>query len=356
LSTNVSASRGLAEWLHRHRLSFACTSYQTGLLALVGADREGAVALSRCAFDRAMGLAWRAGRLYLAAKQEIWRLENILAPGTETPDANDLLLVPRNAQVTGDVDAHEIGVTLRGEILFVNTAYSCLAGTSVRHSFRPVWTPPFISRLAPEDRCHLNGVAFGPDGQPAYVTAAGRTDVVGGWRENRRSGGVIVEVATGAIIAEGLSMPHSPRLVGRDLFFLESGRGQIVRLDLDSGERHDLGFCPGFLRGLSIHDGHALVTVSKPREETFAGLPIDEQLGRRGGTPWCAVLIVELASGNIVQWLRFQGEQTELFDVVAMPGVRQPKAVAPGSAEAQGLITIESDTDPAIPVVPVRAG
>ncbi|MBB3911468.1 TIGR03032 family protein [Sphingomonas desiccabilis] len=354
MSTNVSASRGLAEWLHGHRLSFACTSYQTGLLALVGTNREGAVALSRCAFDRAMGLAWRAGRLYLATKQEIWRLENILAAGAETADGEDLLLVPRNAQVTGDVDAHELGVSPRGEIVFVNTAYSCLASTSVRHSFRPVWTPPFISRLAPEDRCHLNGVAFDAVGQPAYVTAAGRTDVVGGWREDRRGGGVVVEVAGGKVVAEGLSMPHSPRLVGRDLFFLESGRGQIVRLNLDTGERQDLGFCPGFLRGMSIHDGHALVTVSKPREETFAGLPIDEQLGRRGGTPWCGVLIVELASGNIVQWLRFQGEQTEMFDVVALPGVRQPKAVAPGSSEAQGLITIEREPDPATLSVPVR--
>lgn len=313
---------------------------------LVGSHGDGAVAVSRCAFDRAMGLAWRPGRLYLAARQEIWRLENILAPGTCDAEGHDAVLVPRNAQVTGDVDVHELGVTPGGEIIFVNTAFSCVATTSIRHSFRPLWKPDFISRLAPEDRCHLNGVAFGSDGQPAFVTAAARSDIVGGWREHRHDGGVIIEVATGRIVAEGLSMPHSPRLVGRSLFFLESGRGQIVRLDLDTGLRDDIAFCPGFLRGLAIHDGHALVTLSKPREQSFAGLPIDEQLRIGGGAPWCGVLVVELASGNIIDWLRFHGPQSELFDVAAMPGISRPRVVAPRSLEADRLLTFDPLADP----------
>lgn len=354
MTANISASRGLARWLTANRLSFACTSYQTGLLILVGSNPEGAVAISRCAFDRAMGLAWRPGRLYLAARQEIWRLENILAPGSYDEHGHDLVLVPRNAQVTGDIDVHEIGLTPRGEIIFVNTAHSCLATTSIRHSFRPLWKPEFITRLAPEDRCHLNGVAFGADGRPRYVTAAGRSDVVGGWREHRERGGIVIEVATGRLVCEGLSMPHSPRISGRDLYVLESGRGQIIRLDPETGAREDIAFCPGFLRGLAIHNGHALVTVSKPRDESFAGLPIEERLRIGGGTPWCGVLVVELASGNIIEWLRFHGPQSELFDVVALPGVACPKAVAPGSAEAQRYLTFdplpECDTAP-VPVI-----
>ncbi|AJA08537.1 TIGR03032 family protein [Sphingopyxis fribergensis] len=350
MTDDISASRGLAGWLRDNRLSFACTSYQTGLLVLVGSHPEGAVAVSRCAFDRAMGLAWRPGRLYLAGRREIWRLENILPPGEQDDAGHDAVFVPRNAQITGDLDIHEMGVTRGGQIVFVNTAYSCLATPSIRHSFRPLWKPDFISRLTPEDRCHLNGVAFGADGEPAFVTAAGRSDIVGGWRDQRRDGGLIIDVATGATVADGLSMPHSPRLVGRNLFFLESGRGQIVRFNLDTSERRDVAFCPGFLRGLSIHNGHALVTLSKPREETFAGLPIDKQISIGGGTPWCGVMVVELASGNIIEWLRFHGPQSELFDIVAMPEILCPSAVAPRSAEADRMLTFDS-----LPVLAVRA-
>ncbi len=66
--------------------------------------------------------------------------------------------------------------------------HSCLATVSDRHSFTTLWTPPFISRLAPEDRCHLNGVAL-RDGQARYVTLCGRSDVADGWRDHRQQGG-----------------------------------------------------------------------------------------------------------------------------------------------------------------------
>jgi hypothetical protein len=52
----------------------------------------------------------------------------------------------------------------------VNTAFSCLCTLDGRHSFVPRWRPPFITSLAAEDRCHLNGMAMA-DGAPKYVTA-----------------------------------------------------------------------------------------------------------------------------------------------------------------------------------------
>lgn len=344
-SEDISASRGLARWLASNRLSFACTSYQTGRLMLVGSHEDGAVAVNQCGFDRAMGLCWRPGRLYVATKSAVWRLENILRPGERANGVHDVVLTPRNAQLTGDLDVHEIGVDAQGRSTFVNTSFSCLATTDPVHSFRPVWKPPFITRLAPEDRCHLNGVAFGIDGAPAYVSAAGVSDIVGGWREHRGDGGVLIDVRTDMIVAEGLSMPHSPRVVGDEIFFLDSGRGWIVRLDPISGERRDVAFCPGFLRGLAIHNGHALVTVSEPREAGFKGLPLEGNLEARGAIAWCGVLVVQLSTGDIVEWMRFNGAVTEVFDVVALPGVRCPMVIAPDSAEAQQTITFIDGSD-----------
>ena len=76
---------------------------------------------------------------------------------------------------TGDLDIHELTVEPSGRIVFVNTRFSCLATTSLTHGFKPLWKPPFISRLAPEDRCHLNGLAV-VDNELRYVSALGTTD------------------------------------------------------------------------------------------------------------------------------------------------------------------------------------
>lgn len=92
----------------------------------------------------------------------------------------------------------------------VNTRFSCLCTIDSKHSFVPRWRPRFVSGLSPEDRCHLNGLGM-RDGRPRYVTALGQTDERGGWRANKRDGGCLIDVDSGEIISQRLSMPHSPR-------------------------------------------------------------------------------------------------------------------------------------------------
>ena len=62
------------------------------------------------------------------------------------------------------------GLDATGRVVFVATLFGCLATLSERASFQPLWRPPFLSALVPEDRCHLNGLAL-RDGRPAFVTA-----------------------------------------------------------------------------------------------------------------------------------------------------------------------------------------
>ena len=59
------------------------------------------------------------------------------------------------------------------------THFSCLATVSQTHSFKPIWQPPFISKLAAEDRYHFNGVAL-KDGKAGLVTVVGKTDIADG--------------------------------------------------------------------------------------------------------------------------------------------------------------------------------
>ena len=73
--------------------------------------------------------------------------------------------------VTGEIQCHEIawGSTDNGEpdLWIVNTLFSCLAGLDPRYSFVPRWRPPFVSALAPQDRCHLNGLAMRDGPRPS---------------------------------------------------------------------------------------------------------------------------------------------------------------------------------------------
>lgn len=337
----ITCSRGLAGWLERHGVSLAFTSYQSGRLYLAGLDGGGDVSFQERYLARAMGL-WSDGqRLLVSTLYQLWRFENVLAPG-QTLDGADRHFVPRVAHTTGDIDVHEIGVMADGRIVFVNTAYSCLALLSQTHSFKPYWVPPFISRLANEDRCHLNGLAM-QDGRPAFVTSASESDVVDGWRAGRADGGIVIDVRSNEIVARGLSMPHSPRWEAGRLWLLDSGTGEIGTLDTATRTFEPVAFCPGFLRGLAFHGGHAVVGLSLPRGGSFEGLALDAELKRRHAEPWCGVQIIEARSGDIVQWIRIEGAVTELFDVAVLPGVRRPTATGFLTSEIGSLVTIESE-------------
>ena len=188
----------------------------------------------------------------------------------------DRLYVPQLGWTTGDLDVHDIAVDGAGRPVFVNTLFSCLATVSESHSFAPVWQPPFISKLAAEDRCHLNGVAV-EAGEPRYVTSVSISDVADGWRDHRVAGGVVIDVASGEVVASGLSMPHSPRLHRGRLYLLDSGSGRFGWIEPGSGRFEEVCFCPGYARGLAFVGEFAVIGLSLPRHNrSFSGLPLDD--------------------------------------------------------------------------------
>ncbi len=338
-AAHITCSRGMAGWLQANQVSLVFTSYQTGRLYLVGVDDGGGLAIHEVGTGRAMGVWADPQRLVLATPFQVWRFENILA-ANQTVDGADRYYVPRVAHTTGEIDIHDVSVLGDGRIVFVNTLYSCLSLLSPVHAFRVLWKPPFISKLAAEDRCHLNGLAV-RDGEAAFVTATSRSDVVNGWRARRAEGGIVIDVASGAIVTEKLSMPHSPRWYGGQLWVLNSGTGQLGTVDLASGSFAPRAFCPGFLRGLAFHNGHAVVGLSLSRDGSFSGLALDDEMKKRDADGWCGVQVVNLASGDIVQWIRIEGAVSELYDVAVLPGVRRPMAASFTGAEINNPLTFE---------------
>ncbi len=342
LKVDKTCSRGLAGWLSSNRIALAISSYQTGRVYLVGSDKQGRVSFFERIFERAMGIVGNAQRIYLGGLYQLWRFENVLRSNEVIHGQFDRCYVPRNAQTIGDLDIHELGICTNGKVVFVNTKYSCLAELSQTHSFKAIWKPKFISKLAPEDRCHLNGLAM-VDGRPKYVTAVCKSDAVDGWRDRRHDGGVVIDIETDEIVCEGLSMPHSPRWANGKLWVLEAGSGHLGWVDFATKKFVPLAFFPGFLRGLSIVGNVAAVGLSKPRNQRFEGLRLDDELRKRDADPWCGVQIVSLTNGDVLNWIRFEGDITEIFDISFLPNVRNPMMIGLRTPEIRDLITFESE-------------
>lgn len=336
----ISTSRQMLSWMAEQQLSIALTTYQIGKLFLLGQHDNGELSVFERSFNRCMGLCPAENGFYMSSLHQVWRFQNLFAQG-QRQDGYDRLYVPQVGNTTGDLDIHDMAVDADGQLIFVNTLFGCLATLSQTHSFKPLWRPPFISKLAAEDRCHLNGLAM-KDGRAAYVTAVGQSDVVDGWRDHRAGGGVLIDVNSNAIVAEGLSMPHSPRWHQGKLWLLNSGTGYFGYIDLASGRFEPVAFCAGYMRGLYFHGDFALVGTSRPRRnKTFSGLPLDDNLRSRKAEARCGIQVIDLRTGDAVHWLRIEGMVDELYDVITLPGVRCPKALGFKTDEISRVISIE---------------
>ena len=338
----IKFSDDCVEWLSRSKISFVVSTYQIGKILTIGHRTDGRFSVFERTFDRCMGMCPTSDQngFFLSCKNQIWRFENTLPEG-QLVDGHDKLFVPQSSTITGDCDIHDMVVDRDDQLVFVNTLFNCLATTSNTHSFRLYWKPSFIQQLVPQDHCHLNGLAT-RDGVPAYVTAVSCSSHADGWRGARHDGGVVIDVATDAVIARGLSMPHSPRWYRDQLWICNAGTGEFGSIDLTSGQFQPLTFCPGFMRGLAFFENYAVIGVSKPRENrTFNGLALNQQLSRRNLQSMCGLLIVDLSSGVIEHSIQFQGLIHELYDILVLRKARNPKLLGFRSEEIDYTISID---------------
>jgi Domain of unknown function (DUF4915) len=339
--------------------SLLVSTYQANKLLVVRSAGNGISTLVRT-FDKPMGLAVDGGRLALGTRTQVWFLRNApdIAPRVEPAGQHDGCFLPRWCHVTGDIGVHEMAwargssqesgvgrqeagvrnhesgkassslapdscLLTPDELWIVNTRFSCLCTLDADYSFVPRWRPPFITALAAEDRCHLNGLAI-VDGRPRYATALGESDTAGGWRPTKPNGGCVMKVDSNEVIARGLSMPHSPRWHDGRLWLLESGTGRLVLVDTLTGKWQAIAELPGFARGLALVGPYAFIGLSKIREKSaMTGVPLAERRDQLK----CGVAVVDLRSGQMIAFLEFQTAVEEIFDVQLLPGIRFPELI-----------------------------
>jgi uncharacterized protein (TIGR03032 family) len=303
-------------------ISLVVSTYQAGKAILVRND-SGVLNTHFRTFTKPMGIAASSARLTIGGSNTVWEYHNMpaVARKLDPPGKHDACYMPRRIHVTGDIDIHELAWDSSNELWVVNTRFCCLCTLDPHHSFHPRWRPPFVTAYAPEDRCHLNGLAM-VDGRPKYVTALGETDTAGGWRANKARGGILIDVETNEIVLRGLSMPHSPRLHQERLWVLESGEGSLAVVDVARRTWRTVAQVPGFTRGIDFVGPLAFIGLSQVRESAvFSGIPLVERLSERT----CGVWVVHIETGETVGFLRFDTGVQEIFAVQVLRNVRFPE-------------------------------
>ena len=373
------------------------TTFQAGrVLSFSGIN--GKCSLLARAFPHPMGLATDTRRMALVCSNQVWFMANqpdlVDREGTRVP--YDAYYVPRRSHVTGDIAGHEaawgaptlprgardlraeipdaawlgsaaaalprtasgaaggadvatpsaaeafssssVAAASSSELWVVNTRFSCLCTLHPDFSFVPRWKLPFVSQLAAEDRCHLNGLGLHDrTREPQYATVLARTDAAQGWRDHKITGGAVLDIASGEPVTTGLAMPHSPRVHRGRLYVLDSGRAEFQEVDAASGRRTTIARVPGFVRGLVFHGGFAFMGLSRAREHrTFGGLPIEEFID----TLECGIYAIDLASGGVAGFIRFESGCDELFDVQVLPNRRRVNVVGFSKDTINGIFVL----------------
>lgn len=328
----------LPSFFQQLRISLIVTTYQAQRVMTFSAPSPEKLFMLMRVYPRPTGIALRKDALALCSKNQIWFFRN----ATDVHDDNgtlmpyDRIYVPRYSHVTGDIAAHQLA-WYGDDLIVVNTRFSCLCTLHPDWSFVPGWRPPFITAYAPDDRCHLNGLCLNARG-PKYASALGMTNTSEGWRDKKASGGVIIDIPSGEVVARELSMPHTPVLYQDKLWILESGTGALLLIDQQSGRKTEITRLPGFLRGLAFYERYAFIGLCKIREKkTFGGLPIEEMVADLK----CAIYVVDITTGSHVGFIEFTKGIEELFDLQVLAGVQNPH-----------ILGFEEDTVDRLMVIP----
>jgi uncharacterized protein (TIGR03032 family) len=369
-------SSNLPALLKHLNISLAFTSYQAGRLMLVRSDGE-QLDVNYKSFPRPMGLSvadngltmgtftqvlqfQREDGLLEKIKKPIRKIEEDITaprikPKDNTPSAEnarpvsaeesqeqqkeheyqeslyasmddrvDACFITRASHYTGMINIHDIAWGEEG-LWAVNSSFSCLCTLEPDYSFVPRWKPYFISELAPEDRCHLNGMTL-RDGKPAYVTTFSTFDKSGQWRKSKEFNGTLMDVTSNKILIDGLAMPHSPRWYRNKVYFCNSGEGRVCSYDPVNSQTTIVADMPGFTRGMDFYGPFMLVGLSKVRmSDVTRPAPLAERYDETLSGIW----IVNLDDNSVVGHISFTGNVDQIYDVAVLPECSFPEIIEP---------------------------
>lgn len=340
---SCSYTSQVPELLNQLGCTLALSTYQAGKVVFISAkDNESLVQLPRT-FDKPMGIALDKdkGKLALACKSEIIVFKDskeLAWHYPKFPNTYDSLYLPRVSYKTSYLDLHDLSFGVDG-IYAVNTLFSCISTIDEDYNFNPFWKPKFISEMVSEDRCHLNGMAL-ENGKPKYVSCFNQGNTAQSWRGNIAKDGVLIEVDSNEVIADGLAMPHTPKLINGELYILQSATGELIRIDRKSGKKETITQLDSFVRGMDICGEHLFIGLSKLRKgsKTFA------KLADNFGKNEAGIAIIHLPTGSFAGQITYQNSVEEIYDVKVLPNTKRPNILNPLSEESNMAVSTPTST------------
>ncbi|MFH0867047.1 MAG: TIGR03032 family protein [Bacteroidota bacterium] len=330
--------------------SLVISTYQAGkVIFLSPQNNESLIQLPRT-FLKPMGIAvdhnHPSRKMAIACKDEIIVFVNSPELGLHypsKPNTYDAFFVPRLTYHTGDVDLHDL-LWGNDKIFAVNTLFSCIATFDDTYNFTPYWTPPFISRIVSEDRCHLNGMIM-IDGKPRYATCFSNSNTFQGWRNVVTNGGILMDIEKNEIIVDKLPMPHSPRMINGEIYMLLSATSELVKINTDKRNYEVITKLNGFVRGMAHYGDYLFIGLSKLRKSsaTFSRLEITNKLMNTG------ISIVHIPSGKVEGEIIYNSSVEEIYDVHVLPDILRPNILNTIRPEYKMGLSIPGSTFWSIP-------
>ena len=336
-------SKSLPKILFETRSSILYSTYQSRMLVFISSRNGTSISKYAKVFKRPMGIAYDASKSKLAVATkyalEVFSSNKKMAwTYPESPERYGYLFVPQAKYYTGFQDVHEID-WVQDELWITSTLFSCLGKVTDQHHFTPTWQPPFISEITPEDRCHLNGLVC-ENGQPAYVTMFGKSDTKEGWRLLPPYSGLIMDVRNNKVILEGLHLPHSPCLVNNQLYFIQSGTGEVCVYDVAKKKLSTIAQFDTFLRGIQVVDNYIIVGSSLVRPET----QISETFRFDKKKSYGGIIVLDRETGERVGGLDYIKKVKEIFSIKWMPNMLSPAILTEDDDDHKNCILLEEDS------------
>jgi protein O-GlcNAc transferase len=324
-------SPNFLEWFKNNNCGIVATSYKTNMVYSLGVVHDNTDNIDKLSLwfnwhNRPTAICADGDHIWLSTMHQILKCSNSNSKD-DLDEGFDACYVPMVSHNTQHIDGHDFMTKKDGTLLFVNTKFSCISSLSDKYNFNVEYVPPWISRVAPEDRCHLNGMCLDENDNIKYISSVCDSDVQDGWR-NRRKGeeGFIYDVQEDKKACENLTMPHSPRIYNGKLWLLNSGKGEFGYVE--DGKFVPLVFIPGFLRGLDFVGKYAIIGSSLDRHEgRFSDLMLGDILKEKKIEARCGIYVVDTTNGFIINQIEFDNV-IEMYDVKIIKNVQRPRIIS----------------------------
>jgi uncharacterized protein (TIGR03032 family) len=264
--------------------------YEHLVIALAISNGKPRISCLRLPHPNGVAVDQTKGRLYIASTRnpnmifEFAACSDSVRRDGAGKSSSDFLLPVQARYLPGCLYIHDIAV-IKGKLFANAVGMNAVVELPFDGGFKTVWWPRCIDgrngkRLFGKNYLQLNSIAPAEDINSSFFSASAAEPSA------RRPGhlnfpvdgrGVIFYGRTRQVVAEGLTRPHSARLIGPTLWVDNSGYGEVGRIS--DGRFEAIARLPGWTRGLGACGNVAFVGTSRviPRFACYApGIDIEK--------------------------------------------------------------------------------